>query len=189
MSDLAMYACPDCPGREPFKNERGLQVHRSKGRCRRHYLTPRSSRAAQSAPVTSPSRDASPSPASSPTVPHAAASQPDCVQPRLADQPAQQAAPQASGQLQPVGVQLCPVTATFQLHPSLVHVSSSTQAAAVAGPHSSCLGRRAGCYGPWQRAGLLRTKHCPGSRAKSRAHIGMAAHAHKITFDYFCESV
>ena len=116
-------------------------MHRSKGRCRRHYLTPRS------ASVPSPSREASPSPASCPSVPHAAASQPSCVQPSgLADQPAQLAAPQADGQLQPVGLQLRPVTAHFQLHPSLVHASSSTQATAVVGPQ---------CELPWETHRLL----------------------------------
>ena len=148
MSDPGLaVSCPDCPGREPFKNEKALKLHRVQGRCRRHYLTPRSSKAVLSASVTSPSREPSPLPASRPSVAHAADSQPSCVQPSgLADQPAQLAAPQADGQLQPVGLQVCPVTAHLQLHPSLVHASSSTQATAVAGPQFEL---------PWETRRLL----------------------------------
>ena len=148
MSDPGLaVSCPDCPGREPFKNERALKMHRSKGKCRRHYQTLASSRTVQAAPVPSPSRKASPCAATSLGVVHAAASQPGRVQPAgLADQPEQPAAPQAGCQLQPVGLQVCPVTATFQLHPSLVRVSSGTQAAAVAGPQSEL---------PWETRRLL----------------------------------
>ena len=102
-------------------------------------------------------RKSSPSPAS-PTISHAAGSQPSRVQPSgLPDRLKQPAAPQASCQLQPVGLQLCPVTANFQLHPSFVRASSSTQVAAVGGPQSQL---------PWETRQLL---YAAGRRSNSSA--------------------
>ena len=127
-------------------NEAALKIHRSKGRCRRHYLTPRSSKAVQSSAPSFPG-EASPCPASSPTASHAADSQPSCVQPSgLADQPAQPAAPKAGCQLQPVGPNSALRQPSSSRTPVLCMPAQAHRLWLLLGPSRSCLGRRAGCY-------------------------------------------